>query len=53
MIKTDEAGTLSDPGDEFFCRLAIGGAYREEKETLQDTIKRAVSMMYQNKHTVR
>ena len=53
MMKADGAGTLSDPNDEFFCRLAIGGAYREENEELQDTIKRAESMMYQDKHTVR
>ena len=53
MMKADGAGTLSDPNDEFFCRLAIGGVYREENEELQDTIKRAESMMYQDKHTVR
>jgi len=52
-MKADKAGIVSEPNDEFFCRLAIGGAYREEKETLQDTIKRAEGMMYRDKHTIR
>ncbi len=49
----DERGNLSDVTAEFYCRLAIGGAFRKTGETLENTIKRADDEMYKNKHSVR
>ena len=49
----DEKGNLSDVTAEFYCRLAIGGAFRKTAETLEETIKRADDEMYKNKHSVR
>lgn len=53
MMRTDERGKLSDVTAEFYCRLAIGGAFRKTGEALEDTIKRADDEMYKNKHSVR
>ena len=52
-MRADERGNLSDVTAEFYCRLAIGGAFRKTGETLEDTIKRADDEMYKNKHSVR
>ncbi len=52
-MRGDERGNLSDVTAEFYCRLAIGGAFRKTGETLEDTIKRADDEMYKNKHSVR
>ena len=52
-MRGDEKGNLSDVTAEFYCRLAIGGAFRKTAETLEETIKRADDEMYKNKHSVR
>ena len=52
-MRGDEKGNLSDVTAEFYCRLAIGGAFRKTGETLEETIKRADDEMYKNKHSVR
>ena len=52
-MRGDEKGNLSDVTAEFYCRLAIGGAFRKTAETLEETIKRADDEMYKNKHFVR
>ena len=52
-MREDERGNLSDVTAEFYCRLAIGGAFRKTGEALEDTIKRADDEMYKNKHSVR
>ena len=52
-MRGDEKGNLSDVAAEFYCRLAIGGAFRKTAETLEETIKRADDEMYKNKHSVR
>lgn len=53
VMREDDMGNLSDTNAEFYCRLAIGGAFRKEGEELVDTIKRADEEMYKNKHAVR
>ena len=53
LMREDRAGDLSDTSAEFYCRLAIGGAFRKDKEDLLDTIKRADDEMYKNKHSKR
>ena len=52
-MRADDKGNLSDVTAEFYCRLAIGGAFRKTGENLADTIKRADEEMYKNKHSVR
>ena len=53
IMKADKAGNLSDTSAEFYCRLAIGGAFRKSGESLIELIKRAEGLMYQNKHSSR
>ncbi len=53
MMKADEDGNLSDTTAEFYCRLAIGGAFRKKGEAIPDLIKRAEEEMYKNKHFFR
>ncbi len=52
-LRNDENNILSDTTQDFICRLAVGGAFRRGRETLEDVIKRAEEEMYQNKHAVR
>lgn len=53
LMREDRAGDLSDTSAEFYCRLAIGGAFRKKGENLVDTVKRADDEMYKNKHSIR
>lgn len=53
IMREDRAGDLSDTNAEFYCRLAIGGAFRKSGEALVETVKRADDEMYKNKHSVR
>ena len=52
-LREDCHNTLSDLAKDFVCRLAVGGAFRKEKESVTETIKRAEEEMYKNKHAVR
>ena len=53
IMREDREGDLSDTSAEFYCRLAIGGAFRKKGEIIADTIKRADEEMYKNKHSKR
>ena len=53
IMREDRAGDLSDTSAEFYCRLAIGGAFRRPGEAFVETIKRADEEMYKNKHSKR
>lgn len=53
IMREDRAGDLSDTSAEFYCRLAIGGAFRRQGEAFVETIKRADEEMYKNKHSKR
>ena len=53
MMRADEDGNLSDTSAEFYCRLAIGGAFRKNGEKMHELIKRAEEEMYKNKHFFR
>lgn len=53
VMREDEEHNLSDMNAEFYCRLAIGGAFHKQGETLVETVKRADDEMYKNKHSVR
>jgi len=53
IMRDDRAGDLSDTSAEFYCRLAIGGAFRRPGESFVETIKRADEEMYKNKHSKR
>lgn len=52
-LRNDADNILSKTEGDFLCRLAVGGAFREPEETLENTIKRAEEEMYLNKHAVR
>lgn len=52
-LRNDRQNTLFDRSKDFICRLAVGGAFRKEHETIAQTIKAAEEEMYKNKHAAR
>lgn len=52
-MKEDKQIRLAETNGDFVCCLAIGGALRLEGENMEETIKRAEELMYQNKHSIR
>lgn len=52
-LREDKNNVLSNASKEFVCRLAVGGAFRLENESIGATIKNAEQEMYKNKHAKR
>lgn len=52
-LREDKNNVLSNVSKEFVCRLAVGGAFRLENESIGVTIKNAEQEMYKNKHAKR
>lgn len=52
-LREDKNNVLSNASKEFVCRLAVGGAFRLENESIGVTIKNAEQEMYKNKHAKR
>ena len=52
-LREDKNNVLSNLPKEFVCRLAVGGAFRQENESIGVTIKNAEQEMYKNKHAKR
>ena len=52
-LREDKNNVLSNLPKEFVCRLAVGGAFRQENESIDVTIKNAEQEMYKNKHAKR